>query len=211
MLTTKKKMEISDFFDFHSKLLSSAFRAHAIGLKKDEKGIDEHWKLIKGEYLGIDFPVTFKQKCGKKLTDILDTGWPGLYLISDRMKTILEENKLTGWKTYPIKLLSKNGNEIPGYHGFSITGHCGPIDYEKADIFEKRLVPTGPLCRFYRGRYVGLDQWDGTDFFIPNKTYGVIVSQKAANILKRSKITNLHLENLADVEILVPHVKKQEA
>ncbi len=113
---------MKDFFDFSSKLLSSTFQAGPIELKKDENGIDDEYNLIKGIYNGINFPVIFKQDSGKKLTDVLDTGWSPLYLISDRMKSILEDCQITGWKMFPIKLYNKKKNEILGYHGFSITG-----------------------------------------------------------------------------------------
>ena len=202
-------MEIRNFFDFSSKPLSSTLQAHPVGLKTDENGVSDHSKLIKGQFSGIDFPVIFKQEYGKKLTDILNTGAAGFFLISDRMKKILEENNLTGWKTFPIKLYDKKRNEIFGYHGFSTVGRCGPIDYEKAEIIEKRRVPAGPLCKFYKGLHVGLDEWDGNDFFIPDETYGTIITQRAADVLKINKITNMHLVNLADIETTMPSCDKK--
>lgn len=192
-------MESNIFFSLSSKLSSSTVQAHPIDLKVD------HSKLIKGDYTGIDFPVIFKQKYGNKLHDILDTGIVGLFLISDRMKTILEENKLTGWKTFLIKIYDKNGSEIVGYHGLSITGRCGPTSFEKSEIIEKKLVPTGPACKYYKG--ISIDKWDGMDFFSPDKKYRTFVTKKAADILTKSKLTNLRLENLADHEIDVRHVK----
>jgi hypothetical protein len=190
-----------DFFDFGSKLLSSTFQAGPVGLKEDENGVYDHLNLIKGKLKGIDFPVIFKQDYGKNLTDILDTGHAGLFLISDRMKKILEDSGLTGWQTFPIKLYDKKGSEILGYHGFSVIGHCGPISYEKSQIIEKRKVPTGPLCKFYKGEYIDLNIWDGTDFFTPDGTYETFITKKAADILTKNKITNMRLENLADKEI----------
>src|SRR5262245_57966928 len=113
-------METNIFFDFASKLVSSnvQVQAQTIDLEVDENAVSlsDHSKLIKGQYDGIDFPVIFKQKYGKKFNDILDTGWPSLYLISDRLKGILEENSLTGWQIFPIKLYNKKGNEIFGYY-----------------------------------------------------------------------------------------------
>eukprot|EP01132_Coremiostelium_polycephalum_P000319 gene319-410_t len=134
--------------------------------------------LINGDYTGISFPIIFKQVYGKKLQDMLDTGWPGLFLISDRMKSVLEENQLTGWKTFSVQVFDKKGEGIPGYHGFSITGRCGEIDYSKSPIIEKRRVPDGPLVKFYK-----------------------VITQRAAEILKKNKLTNIDLENLSDLEM----------
>src|ERR1700722_20078064 len=104
-------METKNFFDFMSQPASTTVQAHPTDLNID------CLKLIKGNYQGIDFPVFFKQEYGNKLYDILDTGFPGLFIISERMRKILEENNLTGWKVFPIKLYDKKGNEIADYHG----------------------------------------------------------------------------------------------
>lgn len=193
-------MEMKDFFSFGSKLLSSTLHARPIGLRPDKNGVNGHVNLIKGKYQEIEFPIVFKQDRGNILTDMLDTGHAGLYLISDRMKLVLEENHITGWKVFSIKLYDKKNNEIPGYYGFSTTGCCGPISYGKSEIIERRLVPEGPLCKCYKGLYLGLDQWDGSDVFIPDKTHGIFITQRAAEVLKKNKITNVRLENLAEIE-----------
>jgi len=197
-------MKTEEFFDFGSKLVSSTFQAHAVGLKKDYKGINEEWNLIKGNYETIEFPIVFRQEYGRNLTDILDTGWPSLYLISDRLRFILEKNDLTGWKIFPITLYDKNGKEIFGYSGFSIIGQCGPTRYDKSEIIEIRKVPNGPICRYYRGVFI--DDWDGSDFFTPEGTYETFITGNAAEILKRNKITNLHVVKLTDSQIPVRYV-----
>lgn len=194
------------FFDFCSKLSPSAINAKACGLKKDENGTASQWNLIKGDFKGIEFPVTFQIQSGKKFLDILDTGWPSLYLISDRLKTILEEQGLTGWLSFSIKLLDKNNNLIQGYHGLSVKGSCSCIDYEACEIIEKRYVEDGPICKFYKG--MPIKNWDGSDFFTPIGTFEIVVSKKAADLLKKNKITNVSLQNLADKETDVNNILK---
>ena len=201
-------MDKNMFFNFGSKLLSSTIQAHAVGIKRGENEANEHWKLIKGNYTGIESPITFKQAYGKKLTDILDTGWPSLLLISSRMKGILESHNLTGWKTFPLKLYDKNEVEVSGYYGFSVTGKCASINYGKSEIIEKRLVPTGPICKFYKGISIDVDKWDKSDFFAPEGSFSLFVTQKAAEILKKNKITNLRLEAVTEIEIDVDDVKQ---
>ncbi|QQS28144.1 MAG: hypothetical protein IPM47_14890 [Sphingobacteriales bacterium] len=199
-------MKTKNFYSFGSKLSLSTVQAHPIGLKEfhpidpNKKYFYDELRLVQGDYSDISFPVIFKQEYGKKLEDVLDTGWACLYLISDKMKTILEENGLTGWKTFEAKVLDKQGKEIEGYHGLSITGRCGEIDYNKSEIIEKRLVPNAPLGKYYKGLHVGLDKWDGSDFFLPEKYFGTIVTNRVAEVLKKNKITNVRLENLAEIE-----------
>ncbi len=192
------KMNVKDFFDFSSKPASSTVQAHLV-----DPNID-HLKLIKGDYKGVEFPVVFKQEYGSKLNDILDTGHAGFLLISDKMRSILEENKLTGWKTFSIKLYDKKREEIHGYHGFSVVGRCGPTKYENCEVIEKRLVPNAPLCKYYKG--VSISTWDGNDFITPEGTYETFITKRAADVLKKNKISNMHLENLANSEMAVDNI-----
>ncbi|MDR3623769.1 MAG: hypothetical protein P4L16_01360 [Chlamydiales bacterium] len=101
------------------------------------------------------------------------------------MKFVLENNNLTGWQTFPIKIFDKQKREIVGYHDLSITGICGPVDWNRSEIIEKRLVPTGPFGKYYKGLYIALDQWGKSDFFLPKNYAGIIVSSKAADVLKK--------------------------
>ena len=160
------KIDIENFYNFGSKLSMNTFHASPIGLSEEIAGkeFDEN-RLIKGDYRHIELPVIFKQSTGKNFHDMLDTGWPSLYLISDKMENVLEQNNLTGWKTFPVQVIDKKGSEVKGYQGLSITGRCGPVDYTKCEIIEKRAFPDAPLVKYYKGLYVGLDKWDGSDFF----------------------------------------------
>lgn len=195
-------MVSKEFYRIDSKLSPTAVQAHAVGLDKASfiDGLAAEWHLISGDYAGVNFPIVFKQEYGTKLQDILDTGWPSLFLISDRIKVILDENALTGWMVFAVEVQDKQGRLIPGYHGFSITGRCGKIDYGKAEIIEKRLVQHGPLVRYYKSLPIGLEKWDGADFFLPEKYFGIVITRNAAVALKKSKLTNIRFENLSDIE-----------
>ena len=208
MYIIKKKMKMEDFFDFGDEPVSSTIQVHSSRLIEVKNGIDEHWNLVKGIYEGINFPVTFKQEYGKKLKDILGTGLVSLYLISDKFKNVLELNQLTGWKTFPIKLYDKKGNEINGYHGFSITGHCSGLSYKKSQIIEKRFVPNGPLCKYFKGTFI--ENWDGSDFFTPDKKFHTFITRNAAEAIQKNKLTNVYLENLAEIEVDVDIVRESE-
>jgi hypothetical protein len=196
-------MNIKEFYSFGEKLFGATLQAHPINLnyQADENGFDDVVRLLMGAYHGIERPVIFKQAYGKRLDDVIRTGHAILYLISDKMKAVLEENCLTGWKTFTVKVLTKKGEEIEGYHGLSITGRCGEIDESKSEIIMKQFVPNGVFAKYYKGLHIGLDKWDGSDFFLPEKYFGTIVTSRVAEILKREKLTNIRLENLADIEI----------
>ena len=199
-------MKAGDFFSFGSKLASTNVQVSAVDLKTDKNGISDHSKLIKGQCDGISFPIVFKQKREGKFNDILDTGWANLFIISENLKKILDDHELTGWNVFPIRLYDLSGNEIDGYYGLSIVGHSGPTNYDSSEIVEKRKVPNGPLSQYYKG--LSFDRWDGSDFFTPDKTYQILITKRAAEILKSHKITNLQTESLSEKETPVSHVRK---
>lgn len=191
---------MNNFYYFDSPYLSSSFCVAAIGLEHDNGDYDQD-KLIESKYEGINFPVVFKQTGGKKFTDILNTGWVSMFLISDNLEKLLKDNLITGWRTYPIILKDKKENQIEGYHGFSITGVSGGISYANSKIIETRYVPEGPIIRKYIGADIDLSKWNGGDFFIPEGTKGIVITKKVAELLEKNKISNLYLENIAESEI----------
>lgn len=194
------------FYEFKSRHSSSTVQAYEIEESGCYLSKGDIRNLIKGVYSGIEFPITFKQEYGKNWTDILDTGWPGRYLISNRLKDILENQHFTGWQCFPIKLFDKKSNEILGYNGFSVIGKCASIDYKKSSIIEKQYVTSGPICQFYKG--VFLDEWDGSDFFCPEDTYEMFVTQKVEKELKKNKITNIYLQKIDQIETDVKFIKR---
>lgn len=194
-------MQISNFFNFNDKLSSATLQAHAINLPANNSRLSRDLQLLTGDYSNFNFPIIFKQEYGNRLDDIIRTGYPDLYMISERMKDILESNNLTGWKTFSVTVLDHEEKEIKGYCGLSVIGKCGPIDYNKSEIIEKKLVIDGPLIKWYKGQYIGLDRWDGMDFFLPEGYYGIIVTEKAAKIIKKNKLTNIKLIRLSEIEV----------
>lgn len=195
-------MEMNYFFDFTSQPLSSAVQVNFLIPNKALA-----LKLIKGNYQDVAFPIAFKQVNGKKLCDVLNAGYAGFFLISEKMRQLLLAHNLSGWQTYPINLIDKNGLEVQGYFGLSVIGKCGPTWYKSSEIIQKRLVENGSLCRYYKGIF--FENWDGTDFFTPEGTYQTFITKKAADLLRKNKMSNVYLENLAEFEVNVRSVKPE--
>lgn len=192
-------MNNNDFFDFSSKLRSTTFQAAPIFITDNsEKNPPFHRRLIVGDYEGVSFPIQFKYDSGKKMCDVLDTGYHCLYLISDSLRLCLKENFLTGWQTFPITLLDKNDNQIEGYHGFSVLGRSGPIDYSSSEIITKTFYEGGPSKKYYKGCQI--TDLDGSDFFVPKNAFCIVVTSRTANLMKQKKFTNISLTNLAEEE-----------
>jgi len=196
-------MKKQPFYYFSSKLASRTLQVHAFGLS-DGKDPD---KLLAGDYAGISFPVMFKKEYGSRLDDVLDTGWTCFYLISDHMKEVLTAHQLTGWQTFPIQIFDKKGNEITGYHGFSTLGRSGCKDYRQSGIIEKQHITNGPFWKYYKGYQIDIASWDGSDFFIPQHITSTLVTERAAEVMKKAKLTNVALDNIADIEVAYTDVQ----
>jgi len=109
--------------------------------------------------------LVLKQVSGKRWDDML-TRVKSLYIVSTNFITILKENNLTGWKAFPIKIITKTGEEVDNYWGLSIIGRCA-----------NKLEPTP-------------QNWDGKDFFIMKDTISTYITEKAYKCLK-GKVTNI--------------------
>lgn len=195
---------MKDFYKFSSKGYLTTFAAFP-AIFENETGYGREMNhLIRGNYDNFTFPLKFnkiKDDAGSKFRDVLDTRYPPAYLISDRMKSLLEEHRITGWSCYPIELYDKKNARITGYHGFSITGRAGAMDLSNQPIGEKRYREDGPVRKVYKGGYFDIDTWDGSDFFILDNSYWVIVTARVVELLKKNKITALEFERLSDMEL----------
>ena len=182
-------MECS-FFDFESCGYLTTFAARAEGYLND-KDID--LKLPFGKYDGYGFPIVFRQnkeETGKRMRDFLDTRCPSFYLISERTINLLKDNKITGWRTYPIELYDKKGNQINGYSGFSVVGSGGSLGN-----LEQRRKDSISHMQFF------INQWDGSDFFSFEDTLFIITTQNVKDLFKKNKIDAVEFSPITDCGI----------
>jgi hypothetical protein len=120
--------------------------------------------LIYGTFRPAD-PVVYHYADGHVLGDLIGTTMPGRYLISDRVVEVLKAGGFKGWLVYPVRIVVDESNqEIPGYHGLSITGRCGPPDDSQSS-----KVREGHFIKL-RGLYLDDETWDGSDIFLVEGT-----------------------------------------
>jgi hypothetical protein len=189
-------MDLNTLFIF-----GSNFSQVPVCVSNEKLDWETNCRIVKGDYAGIELPIVFKQISGKKWTDVLNPNSVSMYIISQRFIELLEKNDITGWESYPIIIFDKEEKKVSGYVGFSVIGRSGAVDYTKSEIFEKQLVPNGSKSKYYKGLYVGLDKWDGSDFFIPEDTLDIITTEKVMQIIRKYKISNVVLQSLANFEI----------
>jgi hypothetical protein len=191
---------------FHG--LDVSFSQTPICVKNNNVDWDRSISLLRGEYESFVFPLHMEYVSGQKWTDILNPT-NAFRIVSDRFVTILKEKGFTGWKTFSVTITDKSGNQVEGYSGFSITGRCGKPDYEKSERIEKRFVPQGQLVTMLKGRHLDLRSWDGTDFFLPEGTVAIEVTDRVRRALEPLKFTNLVFSSHADWEMNEASIPKR--
>ena len=138
---------------------------------------------------------------GKKFYDIVPTGYASVYLVSDKVQSILKEYRFKGYCLRPIILKDKKREVIDGYKLLSIVSKVGPIINEKSI---KKMIP--PIVSWsdpyeaYIGLYFDISTWDGSHFFYPEGTSYISVVEEVKEIFEKNKITNCHFEKIVGLE-----------
>ncbi len=146
-----------------------------------------------------------------------DVEWePGvLVLLSGRVKDLLEEHGISGWKSYPVCLYDKFGKPVEGYSALGVTGRCGPADPAKA-LKRLRVYPSGFIGYEYYGNYFDPESWDGSDIFVADgEGPGICVTERVKKLLKKKKIKHVAVDtSLEDTiwegfEIMYPELVQE--
>jgi len=164
---------------------------------------EEDWALLRGE-LCSKKPVVIKWAMGGAPKDIIWTTSALPVVVSDRFIEILEEERFTGWSTYPVRVYGKDGKEIPGYRGLAITGRAGSIDESKSELVAyDPIAPEGKPFVNRKGLYFDPTTWDGSDLFLCGDCGFKFIRGDVKRALERAKIRNVSYTVTTAVEQLV--------
>lgn len=141
---------------------------------------------------------------GASPKDLVPTGYGDLFLVSDRVVKVLRDHQFIGWATFPVNLVGKKKEAIPGYHGFAVTGRCGiPDDSLSRVEWRDPLVPNGPRVQVQVGMYFDLSTWTGEDIFSPHGSGWCFVTEPVKLALEKAKVTNFSFTQLTEYECLL--------
>jgi hypothetical protein len=158
------------------------------------------YKIFRGE-LELGIPIQFQTNIGKKVYDVIPTGFPGLDLFSNKIIGTLVEDKISGWKTYPCEIYDRGNNRIEGYSIFSVTGRCSAIDYSKSKkIMIQPFTLQGKPVEGIRGLYFDPDSWDGKDIFTPENSKFTFVTERVKKLFEKYRITNIQFKKITEFE-----------
>jgi hypothetical protein len=172
-----------------------AFRA-----TPEDRVLDHGWDLLYGN-MSPTQPVRLDHQMGRYLNDVVWTGLTGIVLASDRMIALLRDGGFTGWQIYPVLLFGKRSENIGGYHGLSVAGRCGPIDWSRSPKeWRGPLVPNGDKLQVHCGLFFKKDEWDGSDIFLARDSAITIVTEHLRQALQHLKMRNVSFERLTESE-----------
>ena len=118
---------------------------------------------------------------GKKFFDVIRFADSLNLAISEKLKKILEENKISGWKCFPIHI----ENQTEKYYVLQIISKAGPIlNLEQVISYEAE------------NREFDLNTWDESDIFTLENTLLFVCNEKVKELFKKNKISNIEINPL---------------
>ena len=144
-----------------------------------------------GDLSRYEFPIVFRQSktFGSKIHEINPSDGVCYPIVSDRVISILENNGITGWKTYPIILYDKHGNRLDGYNGFYVDVMKGMgLDFEPPQDRCDKTTEDWKWIVTKRG-WLDITNWDGRYF--TRAGWGIIVTERVVKLFKKEKVTGI--------------------
>lgn len=171
----------------------------------DSKEEFEAWQVARAD----GDPVTllhYLPQSGTKPCDFVGTTYASIVLISSRVRLLLSDHGMTGWRTCPVELRDRQKQIVPDYHLLQVSGRCGPRDKSKSErVFEVPGTEHGrplkglPPSWSWKGYYFDPETWDRSDVFMPEGTTRTIVTRRVKELFERERVTNVKFMPLAEV------------
>ena len=149
--------------------------------------------LSRGAWVPEEPIVLRRNSTARKPHDLFHGGWPDLYLASNAMLAAVREAELTGWSTWPARVLDTGGSSVGDHTGLAITGRCGPIDPALS-----RPTPGNEFTM--TGKHFAPGTWDGSDLFFPDDGGGLFCTARARDALLAAGIGGLEFVPLSEAE-----------
>jgi hypothetical protein len=194
--TTDPFPGFENLFELQDPVANPPFRADIL--------FDKPFRLLRAETSPTE-PVRVAHAMGGRPQDFIWTTYGSVFLVSERVCKLLENARVSGWKTYPVEVIDRVGAIVPGFYGFAVTGRCGSIDPSMSHYYQK-LAPVqhGKACWHRKGLYFEPRSWDGSEIFCPSGRGGyVFVVERVKQLIEKAKVRNVKLGRLSEDEALV--------
>jgi hypothetical protein len=189
--------ECSDFF-----LLGERFRRGAIRVTTDLQP-EDLWSLARGQDRHLE-SRTFEVVEGRAAFDLIGTDLGVAKVLSDAVFAVLRREQLTGWRSAPASIRTRDGRTIHGYSLLVVCGRSGPFEDRYSERVQlPALAAGGAAMPGLKGMCFDPHTWDGSDVFTPDGSAAVVVTARAGVALERARLTNIALTRLSEIEQIV--------
>jgi hypothetical protein len=145
--------------------------------------------------LDIKEPIIYKSMNGQKLQDVIGSSGGGI-LFSERLKTFLESNGITGLEYYPVTLNLKKSPSIR-YYLIRSNNICNDLDSSAAIERDNTENPSMP--RYY-GYTLNMNSVN-CNFTRPKSTLFLLCDESTKNCLE-TEFSGFIFENIDSLEII---------
>jgi len=148
---------------------------------------------------------------GESPSDVIWTTSAHPVIVHQRVLDLLRENDLTGWRSYPVRVVDQLGVVHEDYAGLQIVGRCGVAELSRSSVRLKQY-PGGWFPDLV-GYYFAENSWDGSALFmhVPDakgKVSGhIFMIEAVREALSKAKIRNVSYQRLTDVSTSVSSYK----
>ena len=172
----------------------------------DEYSSGSDWRALATGKAVPSQALQLRGYSGAAPADFIWTGAIPLLCVSERVTAILREHDVKGWGTYDVAIVDRKKQPLAGYCGFSVLSSAGNLDFSSSQIVTRPpVIPTAQPMDIYVGFTFDLEKWDGSDIFYVGGF--MVVTDRVKNIFKRSRITNVRLTPILDVQLSAPVVE----
>ncbi len=177
-----------------------ALRGRGFRASAESGAIEDPHALLRGEWRPRT-AIRFHHQAGKRVCDVIWTGFVAVVLVSRRFRDVLRREGFTGWSTYPVKVYDHEDNELSGYTGLAVTGRAGAVDHSRSKKVWRRRIKGGPRLQRYVGMFIENDEWDGSDLFQMAGRSTKLVTERVKEALQAElKIPNTEFDQLSTFE-----------
>jgi hypothetical protein len=154
--------------------------------------------LTRGEWRPTN-PILVKPKLeGEDLKDVIWTSSVVPLLVNRRTVKLLTQNQITGWDTYPVTVVTSDGNAVEDYVGLQVVGRCGPLIPARSGRVMKQM-PGRPV-EFRVGWYFDEASWDGSDIFMAENYGAKFVHERVKRCFEQAHVSNVKFRRLDEIE-----------
>jgi hypothetical protein len=141
---------------------------------------------------------------GSKVQDIVWT-WPNDCLLTDRVLELLRSSGFTGYEVRPVKAVFKRAKMHPPRLWELVVKGWGGIAPPESGV---KLLERCDACnlRYYSvctnpEKLIVPSQWDGSDFFSVWPLAATFVTERVANVIRRSRVTGAVLKRPSELDM----------